>query len=67
MISANYRKGENSVTMPFLNYYKYMVLGKFCYLLRLVSFDIFCARSYHLSDSWVCFAEILVNLNTFGT
>ena len=27
----------------------------------------FCDRSYRLSDSWVPFAEILVNLNTFGT
>ena len=27
----------------------------------------FCDLSYHLSGSWVPFAEILVNLNTFGT
>ena len=27
----------------------------------------FCDCSYHLSDSWFPFAEILVNLNTFGT
>ena len=26
----------------------------------------FCDRSYRLSDSCVPFAEILVNLNTFG-
>ena len=24
-------------------------------------------HSYHLSDSWVPFAEMLVKLNTFGT
>ena len=27
----------------------------------------FCALSYRLSDSWIPFAEILVNFNTFGT
>ena len=27
----------------------------------------FCNRSYHLSDSLVPFAEILINLNKFGT
>ena len=29
-------------------------------------FQRFCDRSYRLGDSWVPFAEILVNLNTFG-
>ena len=39
-------------------------------MLLVVTFGLlrhFCDRSYRLSDSWVPFAEILVNLNTFGT
>ena len=38
-------------------------------ILLIVTFGVlqrFCDRSYCLSDSWVPFAEILVNLNTFG-
>ena len=38
-------------------------------ILLVVTFGLlrrFCDRSYRLSDSWVPFAEILVNLNTFG-
>ena len=39
-------------------------------ILLVVTFGLlrrFCDCSYRLSDSWVPFAEILVNLNTFGT
>ena len=39
-------------------------------MLLVVTFGLlrhFCYRSYRLSDSWAPFAEILVNLNTFGT
>ena len=39
-------------------------------MLLVVTFGLlrhFCDRSYRLSDSWVPFVEILVNLNTFGT
>ena len=39
-------------------------------ILLVVTFGLlrrFCDRSYRLSDSWFPFAEILVNLNTFGT
>ena len=39
-------------------------------ILLVVTFGLlrrFCDRSYRLSDFWVPFAEILVNLNKFGT
>ena len=36
--------------MPFLNYYKYMVLWKFCWLLCSLSLGAFCAWSYRLVD-----------------
>ena len=39
-------------------------------ILLVVTFGLlrrFCDRSYRLSDFWVPFGEILVNLNTFGT
>ena len=52
--------------MPILNYYiqtygavKILLVVTFCLLRH------FCARSYCLSDSWVCFCEILMNLIHF--
>ena len=65
VISENYRKSENGAMMPFLNYI--LQIHGVVRILLVVTFGIlgFYAHSFCLSDSWVHFAEILVNLNTF--